>query len=423
MGAIAPARPGDPLPCLSSNNSIDKPSGLTPYQRKNAFSINENLTYAIERFGLDRVGFLTLTFPKNLTLKEANRRFNSLASNFLDLHFSSWVCVREFTKGGRPHFHLVVICKEDIRTGFNFENYLKMARLSSNPARRRKHAAEIKELSRSLSPTPALRAIWRDLHRVLRLYQFGRHELIPVRKSGAALARYVGGYIRKSMDFRPVEAKGARLITYSKGFPRKVVGHAWAWNTDGSAMWRKKVSIFADLHRVKDLDGLKTRFGPRWAWWFRDVIESLNPLPCFSFTGSEVLTIFNSIDVERFGAVVDSAGDSGLEMASLHLYRPELPLVEGKPVQPPRRLRAAFDFHLSNWSKSRDQIAADSDARKTRHAESCRTGCGVNFTSEQLAAARLRILAPSRVSRAEERARNYRRTYHSRSNDHLTSSN
>jgi len=403
-GRARSADPSPVLPCLSSNNSTEKAVKLTPYQRKNAFSINENLGFVIEKFGLEKVGFLTLTFPKSLSLKEANRRFNSLATHFLDLHFECWVCVREFTKGGRPHFHLVVVCKGDIRTGFDFESYVKMARLSSNPERRRKHSAEIKALSRSLNPSPLLRSTWRELHRVLPLYQFGRHELIPIRKNGAALARYVGGYIRKSMDFRPAEAKGARLISYSKSFPRKVVGHAWSFNSDGARFWRQKVALFAETHRIKSLDGLAFRFGPRWAWWFRDVIESYNLLPFLPRSTDERTAYFEGLDWSK---ISDSCLQGGESMHCIHLWRPKLPEIDGVPVSPPKRLRWAFGFHLSNWDKSREQVAAAVAASRSKYREA-----RSNFTDEMIEAARASVLAPASLTYAQSRAAAYESACH-----------
>lgn len=388
------------LPCQYSNNSDKEPSKLTPYQRKNAYSINENLAHLVGIFGLARIGFLTLTFPKDLTLKEANRRLNSLARRFLDAHFVTWVCVREFTKGGRPHFHLVVVCRVDIREGFNFENLTRLAWLTARSERRRKHALEIKSLSRSLSPCPALKALWAELRRVLPLYQFGRHELAPVRKTGAALARYVGGYIRKSMDFRPVEAKGARMVTYARSFPRKVVGHGWSFNTEGARFWRMKVAAFAAIHRVKDLDVMAKRYGPRWAWWLRDLIESINLIPIL---GSDQMGAYvNGRDNEA----VNEAVKLGVSVLAMHLYRPRLPEVDGVPVHPPARLRAVFGFHLANWDRSRDLIAHESAALRRRMA-----GVQRFHTDETIAAARAALLAVPKYSPAESRSRNYRRLH------------
>lgn len=417
MAAPAAARPADSLPCLYRNNSIEPPSKLSAYQRKNAYSINENLSFCIELHGVEKIGFLTLTFPKHLSLKEALRRFNSLATNFLDKHFLCWVRVVEFTKDGRPHFHLIVVCREDIRTGFDFGNYVKMARLSSNSARRRKNSVEIRELSRSLNPTPALRAIWGDLRKVLPEYQFGRAELIPVRKNGAALARYVGGYIRKSMDFRPVEAKGARLVAYSKDFPRKVVGHAWSFNSEGSANQRAKRAVFAKLHRIKDMDRMKLRFGPRWAWWLNDLISSINLVPVLSHAetyqeASESLSRYiNGPENEEFCLAMDQ----GVSMLALHLRCPELPKdSDGVTIHPPKRLRAIFDFHLANWSKTADEIAADSDSDR-RRMQALRESGRVNFTDEAIALAKeLLLFKKPLVSRGDpsERAENFRRLVH-----------
>lgn len=407
-GALAPPRPGDSLPCQYSNNSNEEPPKLSPYQRKNAYSLNENLANLVEVFGIGRIGFLTLTFPKDLTVEEANRRFNSLRVRVLEVHFVTWVRVLEFTKGGRPHFHLIVVCRVDIRDGFNFENLTRLAYLTARPERRRKFSAEIKTLSRSLNPCDGLRALWAEFRRVLPLYQFGRHELTPVRKSGAALARYVGGYIRKSMEFRPVDAKGSRLVTYARSFPRKVVGHAWSFNSPGAEHQRAKRAVFAKLHGIKDLDKMKSRFGPRWAWWLNDLISSINLVPSLSCApsyeqaGAALARYVNGPENEAFCLAMDS----GVNMLAMHLRRPELPLMNGVPVEPPRRLRAIFGFHLENWNKTADQIAAVSASNRRRMAD-LRSFGRVNFTEEALQAARVRLLAAPVVSDAAKRAANY----------------
>lgn len=406
-------RPGVlPLPCQYSNNSTEPGFKLTPYQRKNAYSINENLGLLVELYGLEKIGFLTLTFPKNLTLKEANARLNSLATHVLGKHFVHWVCVREFTRGGRPHLHLIVVAREDIRAGFDFESYLRMNYLGSRPERRRKFSGEIRQLARSLNPSPPLAALWKELRRVLPLYQFGRHELIPIRKSGQALARYVGGYIRKSMEFRPESAKGARLITYSKGFPRKVVGHAWSFHCESSELWRAKVAVFAKIHRVKDLAGMQKRFGPRWAWWFKDLISSLNLIPSLSFAPSQeaaadaIVRYVNGPE----NAAFKLAMDSGTNMLALHLRRPELPDIDGKPASPPRRLRAVFDYHLSTWDMTPCQISARSASDQRRAAYFLTPG--VVHTHEALARAREKLLAVPAESSSSVRAKNFARLVH-----------
>ena len=299
----------------------------------------------VDRFGLERVGFLTLTFPRELSLSEANRRFHSFASNCFGAWFEAWLNVREFCKRSqRPHMHLVVAARGDIRTGFDFGSYLQMVRISRSRGRKARRG-EVRELGRRLNPNPLLRSLWAELREACPRYQFGRHELIPIRKEGKAIALYVGGYIRKSLQLRPDSAKGARLVTYSEDFPRRVIGHAWQWNTPGSAAWRRKLELFASIHGVRDFADLSRAFGPRWAWWFRDVIESLNVEPW------EDVVRRRWFDGERF---MQAQAVAPLQLCPerLHVYPPRPPLDDnGKPFPVPRRLSGVFDYHSRMWSQ------------------------------------------------------------------------
>jgi len=76
-----------------------------------------------EKFGLNYLGFLTLTFADNVTnIREASRRFDNLRKCVLSVRYKSYIRVIERTKKGRIHFHLLVALLEDIRTGFNFSS-------------------------------------------------------------------------------------------------------------------------------------------------------------------------------------------------------------------------------------------------------------------------------------------------------------
>lgn len=136
------------LPCLNSNNCIDvkntnvikekqKPANIEKYlpntakpefnefstsHKKSAAALEMNVRQFIEVFGIEKVGFLTLTFADDVQdVKEASRRFHSLRTNFLKKHFEHYVCVYERMKSGRIHFHLIVNTREDIRRGLNFQ--------------------------------------------------------------------------------------------------------------------------------------------------------------------------------------------------------------------------------------------------------------------------------------------------------------
>jgi hypothetical protein len=75
---------------------------------------------AFNKYGTNKIGFLTLTFADDVQChKEATKRFNSLATNILKNKYLSWISISERQKSGRWHFHLVVVCKNDIRRGLN----------------------------------------------------------------------------------------------------------------------------------------------------------------------------------------------------------------------------------------------------------------------------------------------------------------
>jgi hypothetical protein len=74
------------------------------------------------KHGTNKIGFLTLTFADDVQChKEATKRFNSLATNILKNKYLAWIRISERQKSGRWHFHLVVVCKDDIRRGLRFD--------------------------------------------------------------------------------------------------------------------------------------------------------------------------------------------------------------------------------------------------------------------------------------------------------------
>jgi hypothetical protein len=222
-----------------------------------------------EKFGIDYIGFLTLTFADDVQChKEATKRFNSLATGVLNERYLQWVRVSERQKLGRWHFHLVVVSKQDIRRGVDFEAIKN---------RRYKDGANT-----------ALRTEWAFWRKTSKKYGFGRTELLPVRKTGEALAAYVAKYISKGFAFRQSQDKGARLVSYSKG--ARVCGSRFSFVGGRSHEWRLRCRLFLGhlyfrYHQSMLLQGLTplspfdyhdmpSLFGKRWAWRLRDRILS-----------------------------------------------------------------------------------------------------------------------------------------------------
>ncbi len=254
----------DSLPCLYSNNDTEtekQPDDsasenllnlLSPYHRKAAHVLFENVASLIDSVGLDCLGFLTLTFPDNITdPKEAYSRFKSLNSHFFLGHpqFGIWLCVKERQKRGAWHYHILIDCGVDIRTGVNWDEIGKGVYRSAGDH---------------------LRGLWSELRVNLPKYGFGRSELLPIRKNGEAMGRYVGKYIAKHIEGRKEEDKGVRLVSYSKNWPRS--NAKFQWHTPNSHMWRFCVRALAEYFGCDNMDDLKKRFGPRWAYYFAESI-------------------------------------------------------------------------------------------------------------------------------------------------------
>lgn len=289
------------LPCLNSNNSIGslKVSPIVPPRvvarseekqkefnefstshRKSAYALEQNVRGFIEHFGIEHVGFLTLTFADHVTdPKEAQRRFNSLRTNYLKKHYSNYIRVIERTKSGRIHYHLIVACKEDIRRGLNFKQI----------AARNYKSANIN-----------IRRHWESLRENLPKYGFGRAELLPVKTNSKGLARYVAKYIGKHINSRIAEDKGVRLCQTSldKSGAWKRATSNFQFLSKGSEAWRKKLKAWADkldeYLRIKLTDRpsatrpytpinetnyneiIKQYLGSKWAFSNRDQIFNMN---------------------------------------------------------------------------------------------------------------------------------------------------
>lgn len=293
-GARSEASSVAALPCLNSHNSIEgskeTPPKLTGHAARRSFTVKENAARFIHDVGLDRVGFLTLTFLEPmLDHKQASRRWDSLNTNFLSSVFPCWQRVFERTKKGNVHYHLLVDCRKDIRTGFNFDLYLTALQM-------RKKKLPYRHIERQAfrSANVYLRSLWQELRDRLPNYGFGRHELLPIRTNIEAASKYVGKYVSKDMhNFE--EDKGVRRIAYSQGQIRS--SSNFAWHSEGSQEWRRKVQILAHFLGLEDMYDLKARFGPRWARFLSDTIMDIDQIILGTQRGEYVLEDGELVDM------------------------------------------------------------------------------------------------------------------------------
>ncbi|MAD54016.1 rolling circle replication-associated protein [Idiomarina sp. UBA3162] len=239
-----PKRSGGSLPCLNKNNSIESlPSNV----KKQVFALTLNTEYFIDTFGINSVGFLTLTFKEPIDKpKEANRRFNSFSSNFLRKHTVSWIKVQERHLSGRIHFHLLIAVDSDIRSGFDFDAVRK----------------------RNYSSVPAeLKRLWKLFRENCPKYGFGRHQLEPVRSTAEGMAKYLSKYLTKDMGKRYPNDKGARLVSYGKY--SRIASSRFSWVSDGARLFRMKLALFVhsvanDLGVEPSFESMKSALGDKW---------------------------------------------------------------------------------------------------------------------------------------------------------------
>jgi len=267
------------LPCLNSNISTENPPPGTPgaagageqamaaapprlstQHRKTAFVLQESVSLMIQKHGIENVGFLTLTFAQHITCpREAQRRLNSLLSHVIVPRYGDYLGVVERQKSGRLHYHLLVHVGSDIRSGVDF------AALADRDYR---------------SAGPALRSEWAFWRKTARSYGFGRTELLPVRTSLQAMAKYLGKYIAKHIEVRQADDKGVRLVRYGRGVRAGTT--RFQFQSDGSREWRRKVATFAAIVQaqhpetpITQLSDLSLVLGKRWAYRHREYILNI----------------------------------------------------------------------------------------------------------------------------------------------------
>lgn len=249
--ASSPARLPCPLTCNNSTEHTPFPASAA----RTAYALKVNVEAAVAAWGLERTGFLTLTFSDHvLDPKEAQRRMNSLTTHALRPRYGGAIRVIERQKSGRIHYHLLVNVGVDIRTGFNF------AAIKNHDYR---------------TASPALRSEWAFWRRTAKKFGFGRTELLPVISTGAAVGRYVGKYISKHFSVREERDLGVRLVSY---IGPRVATVKFAWAKGRGADWREGLgALVRDLAAMGQIDSasvdaMRRRFGSRWAWSWKEAI-------------------------------------------------------------------------------------------------------------------------------------------------------
>ena len=245
------APPASGLPCLfvtTASNDDEKPPLPGP-RKKQAEALTQNILWMSETFGRERVAMHTPTLGdlvvggrfRNLRDRiEAQRRFHSLMTHEISKRYVCGVNVTERHKNGGIHFHLVVVCKENIYGQIDFAACFPPKDCLGKPLYKPVY----------LTANKAIHREWAYWLRTAKLYGFGRHQLQPLRTNGEALGRYLGAYLHKDWDSRLPEDKGARCVRYFGHWskePRREAERAkttphesrFGWMTARARAWRE----------------------------------------------------------------------------------------------------------------------------------------------------------------------------------------
>ena len=243
---------------------------LSAYAKK-AETLFINLDGLIRRVGIERVGFVTLTFADRVVeYKDASKRFHRIYVSTLKPEGLEFIAVPERQESGRFHFHLAAAFPDDIRTGFDFAACQRASAAKRDGDRdefRRLQAIYCRSANRDL------RKFWALLRsdKVTR-HGFGRCETLPILSNAAALARYVGAYVTSAGRTRLVSDKGMRSVRYS--LSQRLATCRWSWADGNGRHWRRGCQILSLILEIP-YERYKEKFGKWWAWHLRGTISIL----------------------------------------------------------------------------------------------------------------------------------------------------
>jgi hypothetical protein len=305
--AGAPRLHPDPLPCLKKNNSTEIPyleclnpdeqarlkallmienspvkklpdgrfvqtfkdgtevilGGMSRSELKTAFVLEQNVAKLFRDYPIERVAFMTITFPKSVvTPKEASRRFNSFRTHFLRDYADVYIKVTEPHKDKRPHYHLLVVLPSDIRTGFDWVAF-EAAKLEYKTNGKSQAFRDFTKRYSASAPK-YLRRFWSSFRHAAKAHKLGRTEVLPIKSEAEAAVRYVGKYIEKGSVHRTGVWKGVRLVSCARSLER-AANCRFSWAQSGKK-WRSYVSEVAAILNINDLSEFSLRYGTKWAY-------------------------------------------------------------------------------------------------------------------------------------------------------------
>jgi hypothetical protein len=257
------------LPCLSNiNSSLGTNTGLEVNEEKPSsacikakWGLEQNIKVWETIYGLDRLGFLTVTCVGNIKCKrEYARRWKRFYNHFGDCGIEKvLVRVDEPQKRGAWHSHCIVLLKSDIRTGFNWESYKHARQLDQiiyQGGGHKNATKTIRDIFRQStqryaeSANPLLRSIWHRIRKASRKSGFGRTEVMPIQHSKAC-GQYASKYLEKGFGVKTPETHRMRKVNYCKGIHRRI-GGVFSWVNGPAQEWRKNMGGMSRYYGIRE---------------------------------------------------------------------------------------------------------------------------------------------------------------------------
>lgn len=235
--ATAPA-----LPSLKKDNCI------TNGRYRSVFVARENIQLFIWKTGERNVGALTVTAADCLEVREFQDKWHSYLNALRkELPTGMWTRERQ-PRSGNWHAHAAVNVGWDIKSDFPREQVAKGFYANVNPK---------------------LRALWKYLREKASTHGFGRVELLPLKYSGAACAKYFTKYLTKAVaSEKAVGDEKCRLFGVWGG-ARFVYGR---FSFLSSRIVQKRKQWLAEALELHDAAQLRQVLGRHWWFHFGSVL-------------------------------------------------------------------------------------------------------------------------------------------------------
>jgi hypothetical protein len=234
----------------------------------------KNMLYVTKKVGATRCAQAVFTFPKGTKVPRARAAFKR-ARLLMKKVFVTWIAFLQISGDGFLHYHLFIVLPEPIAAGFRWDLYW-------DPLKGVRHflfePEEILEYrracARNLTKNPYLLRLWALLRRELPGFGFGRRfpfQLTPIDSHWSCAEYQTKGLQGMARHRLP---KKARAINYARNFPRPW-GEIFQVVTPASCLRRRRFAAIGETFLVTD-EEIAKRFGPRWGYWFLQMIEEMN---------------------------------------------------------------------------------------------------------------------------------------------------